>query len=339
VRKIRLPLLQHPGTRLPYVRATRVTTHVEHTPHPEPGGASDGADAGAQVVAVIVTRHRPDTLPRSLRALSSQRRRPDHVVVVDNGPDAEVPDLLADGDLPWTYLPSQRNLGGAGGFALGILHALALGADWVWLADDDGYPVGDDVLDTLLATAREHQLGMVSPLVVDADDHDRLAFPLRRGASWATARDELGGGMLPGYAALFNGALFAAGALERVGVPDLRLFVRGDEVDMHRRVARSGVAFGTALDASYAHPTGQLEWRETLGGRTRVLVPDDDAKRFFTFRNRGFLTSQPGMRRYAAFDLLRYAWYFLAQRRDPAAFRDWVRLTREGRAERFSRPG
>jgi rhamnopyranosyl-N-acetylglucosaminyl-diphospho-decaprenol beta-1,3/1,4-galactofuranosyltransferase len=324
------------------VRATRLTTHVEHTPHPEPGGASDNADSadeGAHVVAVIVTRHRPDTLPRSLRALSSQRRRPDHVVVVDNGPDAEVSDLLADAGLPWTYLPSQRNLGGAGGFALGILHALALGADWVWLADDDGYPVGDGVLDTLLATARAHRLGMVSPLVVDADDHDRLVFPLLRAFSWAPARDELGDGMLPGYAALFNGALFSAGALERVGVPDLRLFVRGDEVDMHRRVTRSGVAFGTALDAAYAHPTGQLEWRETLGGRTRVLVPDDDTKRFFTFRNRGFLTSQPGMRRYAAFDLLRYAWYFLAQRRDPAAFRDWVRLTREGRAERFSRPG
>lgn len=295
--------------------------------------------APPSVTAVIVTRHRPDTLPRSLERLAAQQRRPDHVVVVDNGPDAEVADLLRRGAVPSTYLPSVRNLGGAGGFALGILHALSLGADWVWLADDDGYPVEDTVLGDLLETARQHGLGLVSPLVVDADDHDHLAFPLRRGASWATARGDLTGELLPGIAALFNGALFSARAIEQVGVPDLRLFVRGDEVDVHRRVARSGIAFGTALGASYAHPTGQREWRPTLGGRTRVLVPDDDTKRFFTFRNRGFLTSQPGMRRYAAFDLLRYAWYFLLQRRDPRAFRDWLRLTRQGRAERFDRPG
>jgi rhamnopyranosyl-N-acetylglucosaminyl-diphospho-decaprenol beta-1,3/1,4-galactofuranosyltransferase len=318
------------------VRATRLTTDAEPAPHPDDRGGVHGA---VRVVAVIVTRNRPDTLPRSLRALSTQRRRPDHVVVVDNGPDAAVADLLERTGLETTYLPSRRNLGGAGGFALGMLHALTLGADWVWLADDDGYPVGDTVLDTLLETAQEQRLGLVSPVVVDADDHARLAFPLRRGGSWATTHAELGSGFLPGIAALFNGALFSAPALERVGVPDLRLFVRGDEVDMHRRVARSGIGFGTALAASYAHPTGQREWRPTLGGRTQVLVPDDDTKRFFTFRNRGFLTSQPGMRRYAAFDLLRYGWYFLIQRRDARAFAGWVRLTRQGRAERFGRPG
>lgn len=316
------------------MRATRLTTGREPSPHPD----DPGAPGTGRVVAVVVTRHRPDTLPRSLQRLSAQRRPPDHVVVVDNGADPEVGRLLQRGGLPATYLPSQRNLGGAGGFALGILHALSLGADWVWLADDDGYPVGDEVLATLLRTAGTHRLGLVSPVVVDADDHDRLAFPLRRGATWASSRAELGDGFLPGIAALFNGALFAASALERVGVPDLRLFVRGDEVDMHRRVARSGVAFGTALAASYAHPTGQREWRPTLAGRTRVLVPDDHTKRFFTFRNRGFLTSQPGMRRYAAFDLLRYGWYFLVQQRDPRAFGEWLRLTRAGRAERFERP-
>lgn len=318
------------------MRATRLTTNVEPTPHPDDAG---GVPGPARVVAVVVTRHRPDTLPRSLRGLAAQQPRPDHVVVVDNGPDAEVADLLDGSDLETTYLPSQHNLGGAGGFALGMLHALALGADWVWLADDDGYPVGDTVLATLLDTARQQRLGLVSPVVVDADDHARLAFPLRRGSSWATTRADLGHGFLPGIAALFNGALFSASTLERVGVPDLRLFVRGDEVDMHRRVARSGIAFGTALDASYAHPTGQREWQPTLAGRTRVLVPDDDTKRFFTFRNRGFLTSQPGMRRYAAFDLLRYGWYFLVQHRDARGFADWLRLTRQGRAERFGRPG
>lgn len=289
------------------------------------------------VVAVIVTRDRPETLERSLAALAAQTSPPDQVVVVDNGADPAVADLVhAVGGT--TYLPSLRNLGGAGGFALGTLHALAMGADWVWMADDDGYPLDDEVLARLLKTATERGLGLVSPVVVDVADPTRLAFPLRRGTSWARTRAELGDGFLPGIAALFNGALLAAGTIEQVGVPDLRLFVRGDEVDMHRRVQRSGVEFGTDLRAAYAHPAGQAEWQPVLGGRTQVLVPDDATKRFFTFRNRGFLTAQRGMRRYAGFDLLRYAWYFLVQRRDMAGFAEWARLTRAGRQEAFRRP-
>ena len=296
-----------------------------------------GQQPSVSVVAVLVTRDRPKTLRRSLAAVASQSRRPDRLVVVDNAADPDVRDLVA-GTPGTTYLPSRRNLGGAGGFALGILHALALGADWVWLADDDGFPLGDGVLDRLLQTAHQRDLGLVSPVVVDADDPDRLAFPLRSGATWARTRGDLGDGFLPGIAALFNGALFAASTLERVGVPDVRLFVRGDEVDMHRRVRRSGVAFGTDVTAAYAHPAGQSEWRSIMGGRTQVLVPDDDTKRFFTFRNRGYVTGQRGMRRYAGFDLVRYAWFFLLQRRDPRAFAEWRRLTCAGRGEAFRRP-
>lgn len=289
------------------------------------------------VVAVVVTRDRPDTLQRSLSALVAQTVPLEQVVVVDNGADPAVADLV-HAFARTTYLPSRRNLGGAGGFALGMLHALALGADWVWLADDDGYPVDDGVLGRLLETASTRGLGLVSPVVVDAEDQDALAFPLRQGLTWARSRAALGDAFLPGIAALFNGALFAARAIEQVGVPDLRLFVRGDEVDMHRRVRQAGIAFGTDVGAAYAHPAGAAEWQPLLGGRTQVLVPDDETKRFFSFRNRGFLTAQRGMRRYAAFDLVRYAWYFLVQRRDVSGFAEWSRLTRAGRQEAFRRP-
>ena len=102
------------------------------------------------ICAVVVTHRRPDDLTKSLDALCSQSRRPDHLIVVDNDHDERVRDLVAGQPLPTTYLGSRRNLGGAGGFALGMLHALSLGADWVWLADDDGRPQDTEVLATLL---------------------------------------------------------------------------------------------------------------------------------------------------------------------------------------------
>ena len=97
-----------------------------------------------------------------------------------------------------------------------------------------------------------HRVGLPCEVpVANLDDPDTLAFPLRRGLVWRRKRSELfadagseasgsdvtgetqDDDLLPGIASLFNGALFSAHALDVVGVPDLRLFFRGDEVEVH----------------------------------------------------------------------------------------------------------
>jgi GT2 family glycosyltransferase len=291
------------------------------------------------VVAVIVTRHRPELLRRSLAAIAAQTRPVDAVVVVDNGADDATEKVVRDSTLPVTYLPSRRNLGGAGGFALGMLHALAQGADWVWCADDDGRPGDDEVLATLLAAAERHGLAEVSPLVTDESDPDRLAFPLRRGLRWRRRRSDFAGlDLLPRYASLFNGALFRAEALDVVGVPDYRLFFRGDETEIHRRMLRAGLPFGTCPQATYVHPEGTAEFRPILGGRLSAQYPADEVKRYFTYRNRGYLMAQPGMRWLLPLEVVRFGWFFLVSRRDRAGWSEWRRLTRAGRQERMTRP-
>ncbi|MXP21601.1 glycosyltransferase [Gordonia sp. HNM0687] len=295
-----------------------------------------------QVIAVVVTHRRVELLDGSLAVIANQDRPVDRLIVVDNADEPEVADLVARQPIPTTYLGSQRNLGGAGGFALGMLHALALGADWIWCADDDGRPDGPTVLSTLLECAQRRGLDEVSPVVANIDDPDTLAFPLRRGVVWRRKRSELftddDSDFLPGIASLFNGALFSARAIEEVGVPDLRLFFRGDEVEIHRRLQRSGLAFGTCLTAGYLHPDGSEEFRPILGGRMHTQYPDNPTKRYFTYRNRGYLMSQPGLRKLIPQEYARFGWYFLVQQRDPQGFAEWVRLRRLGRRERFTRP-
>lgn len=289
------------------------------------------------VVTVVVTRHRTELLADSLKMIATQTRPPDHLVVVDNGPDQPAREVVAACPVPTTYLVSHRNLGGAGGFALGMLTALAMGAEWVWLADDDGRPGDETVLATLLGEARRRNLAEVSPVVADINTPDRLAFPLRRGLTWKRTTQELGTDFLPGIASLFNGALFRASALDVIGVPDYRLFVRGDEVEMHRRLLRSGLPFGTSLKVSYLHPDGSAEFKPMLGGRFHAQDPGDAIKRYYTYRNRGYLLSQPGMRKIGALEVIRFGLYFLGVRKDPKAFLEWLRLVRQGRAERFFR--
>ncbi|WP_067570719.1 galactofuranosyltransferase GlfT1 [Nocardia acidivorans] len=293
----------------------------------------------ARIVAIVVTHKRKDLLAESLKVLSTQTRAIDHLIVVDNGNEAEVGELVRNQPIESTYLGSAHNLGGAGGFALGMLHALTMGADWVWLADDDGRPDGPEVLATLFDCAKRHQLVEVSPVVADIDDPDRLAFPLRRGVVWRRFRSELGDeDFLPGIASLFNGALVSAEAVDIIGVPDLRLFVRGDEVEVHRRLVRSGLPFGTCLQTAYLHPNGSEEFKPILGGRMHTQYPDDPVKRYFTYRNRGYLMAQPGMRKLLPQELARFGWFFLMQQKDPQGFMEWLRLQRLGRREQFRKP-
>ncbi|RNE48220.1 glycosyltransferase [Corynebacterium alimapuense] len=289
--------------------------------------------------AVIVTHKRVDLLRASLEQVVNQTHPVDWVVVVDNGCEDEVQSLVAElaGERA-VYLPSRTNLGGAGGFAYGFLTALALGADAIWCADDDGRPADEHVLSLLFDVAETHRLHEVSPVVCNINDSDRLAFPLRQGLVWRRKRAELEGDFLEGIASLFNGALISAEAMEIIGVPDYRLFIRGDEVEYHRRLVRSGLSFGTALTTAYLHPDGSEEFKPILGGKMHTQYPDNESKRYFTYRNRGYIMSQPGMRKLLPQEYARFAWFFLIQRRDLAGFREWLRLHHQGRKERFTRP-
>ena len=333
---------------------------TQHTPDAgEHSGSATREDSprnegdARRVVAVVVTHRRLEQLRASLAVVCGQTRPIDHLVVVDNADEHVVRELVESQPVESTYIGSKHNLGGAGGFALGMLHALATGADLVWCADDDGRPEGPEVLATLLGCMDRHGLAEVSPVVCDLDDPDRLAFPLRRGLVWRRHRSELFTGdggdgpggdpegtvdLLPGIASLFNGALFTADCLDRVGVPDLRLFIRGDEVEVHRRLVRSGVPFGTCLTTAYLHPQGSDEFKPILGGRMHTQFPEDPVKRHFTYRNRGYVLTQPGNRRLIPQEILRFGWYFLVTRRDPAGLREWLRLQRLGAGERFDKP-
>ena len=293
------------------------------------------------VAAVIVTHNRVELLEASLRQVANQEgAEVAHVVVVDNGNDPAVRELVESvcGSRAH-YVGSATNLGGAGGFALGFLTALSLGADAIWCADDDGRPADEHVLATLQEVAEREGLEEISPVVCNIEDPERLAFPLRQGLVWRRTLSELEGSFLPGIASLFNGALISARAMEVIGVPDYRLFIRGDEVEYHRRLVRSGLPFGTCLTCAYLHPDGSDEFKPILGGKMHTQYPDNEFKRYFTYRNRGYIMSQPGMRKLLPQEYARFGWFFLVQKKDPKGFAEWLRLHALGRREQFRRPG
>ncbi|MCL7406845.1 glycosyltransferase family 2 protein [Paradonghicola geojensis] len=89
-----------------------------------------------KLAAVIVTHNRADKLAKVLQALRSQTRVPDAIYVINNAST----DYTGEVAVGVEYLRLPENIGGAGGFNLGMKRAYADGADLVWVSDDDAYP-------------------------------------------------------------------------------------------------------------------------------------------------------------------------------------------------------
>ena len=290
-----------------------------------------------RIVAVVVTMARPRELEALLDPLDRQRPGPDATIVVENTPRRETAEVLRrHPDV--RHLVSQRNLGGAGGFAYGILSALADGATHVWLMDDDGLPLEPDCLGVLAAFSDAHRADVVSPVIVDVEDASRLAFPYLVGGRWRWTRSEVGeaGAPLRRTAHLFNGALVRADALSRYGIPDYRLFLRGDETDFLFRVLRGGGVVVTLPEVAFRHPSGDGDKVRLLGGMLHAVVPPDPSKQFYFFRNRGYVLRRHRLAAQALHDAVRYSLYFLWVRRgDFRGFARWGRTMALGMREDF----
>ena len=132
----------------------------------------------AHVAAVVVTFNRLDKLKKGIAAIRASDRRPDTIVVVDNASTDGTGDYLASiaSDPDIHIMSLTTNTGGAGGFAAGMERGYELGADFLWVMDDDCYPE-PEALRRLLeehAAVEEHLRSL--PVVAGEPRRDRVPF-------------------------------------------------------------------------------------------------------------------------------------------------------------------
>ncbi|WP_434993826.1 glycosyltransferase [Arthrobacter sp. Ld5] len=293
---------------------------TEHTP---PGRPGSGPRPLVAVAAVTYDRH--EELAQLLRSLAAQTAPIGTVALVDSGstPATDVVDAATAAGSTIHHLRSEANLGGAGGFAFAILAAIASGAEWIWLMDDDGHPEDGRCLAELLKAADEHGLDIVSPLVAATSDPSRLSFNFRINGLLTNDRAALEArGYLPGMVHFFNGALVRADVFPKIGLPDMKFFIRGDEVDFLARVRKAGLKYGTLATVAVRHPATWSEMKPIFGGFITPVIPDGDFKRFSYFRNRAYLARKYRNLRWFGADVIGFPYYFLTQR-DLRGLRSW----------------
>jgi len=263
---------------------------IDLRPIPDlPARVAEPPTDGARVVAVIVSYQPDATLDRVLDAALAQTGR---VVLVDNGSEAAVQDRLAArarDDDRLALIANAGNVGLAAAQNQGLEAALAAGADWVLLLDDDSVP-GDGMVATMLATWRglagRRRVGLLTPRLTDAEGTLRPRLLTARGR-FDLARTPLGPGAVvrDGVFAIASGSLIRARVLEVAGRMDARFFIDYVDVEFSLRLRRAGFEIVGVGDAVLTHRLGEVRTARLLG-REKTLSTHNAWRRRMIHRNR-----------------------------------------------------
>ena len=210
------------------------------------------------VAIVVVTYNRADLLVGMLDGLAAQTRPADTIVVVDNASTDRTPEVLAAATNPGLeVIRPADNLGGAGGFHLGVRTAYERGFDRIWLMDDDVVPA-PDCLSVLMAqdeaclmAVREDTAGRLAEKAATRFDL-RNPFAVRP----KTEMVETAYGTrerMPARVELenvaFEGFMVRREVVEAIGLPDPSFFIFYDDVDYALRARRAGFRIWAIRDA------------------------------------------------------------------------------------------
>jgi rhamnopyranosyl-N-acetylglucosaminyl-diphospho-decaprenol beta-1,3/1,4-galactofuranosyltransferase len=196
----------------------------------------------SRVAAVVVTWNRCQLLAEALAALQSQTVPVDSLVVVDNASNDGTQELLATHFRDVEVVRAARNLGGAGGFALGLERVLASTYDWIWLLDDDTVPT-PAALQALLSAASDYPAGrpvLLASRVVwtDGRDHPLNTPRPKLGALGAERQSARAVGCEPIRSASFVSVLVDTEAVRQRGLPMADYFLWNDDFEFTTRLIR-----------------------------------------------------------------------------------------------------
>ncbi|HEU4895282.1 MAG TPA: glycosyltransferase [Acidimicrobiia bacterium] len=245
--------------------------------------------------AVLVTFDRPAELRATLEKVLRQSRRPDRLLVVDNGAAGgagpTVTDFAGRG-LAIELLDAPENLGPAGGFALGMTEILGTAGDgdWIVLLDDDDPPYFDDALERGLSFGVEQ--ATLDPMT-GAVGLSGGRFDPRRGRVVRVGDDEIDGAVLVDHITGGGLPLYRVGALRAAGVMRSELFFGYEELELGLRLTHMGYHIYADGDAWRERKTDKRakgllppeEVSATRAARVSVGLGPTSWRRYYSLRN------------------------------------------------------
>jgi rhamnopyranosyl-N-acetylglucosaminyl-diphospho-decaprenol beta-1,3/1,4-galactofuranosyltransferase len=180
-----------------------------------------------KVALIIVTFNRLDTLKMNLDHIRKQSRKPDYVLIVENGSNDGTLEYLTN-QSEFDFLPMGQNIGWSGGLDIGMREAnRKWGVDFFWLMDDDSFP-SPMVLESLLNASRSISENAIIGLE---------GYIFKKGIP---RRQEANEGLISVDFVLVDNALVPKKLMEVVGTPDPDYFIMAEDYEYCQRAKRNG---------------------------------------------------------------------------------------------------
>lgn len=236
------------------------------------------------VIVVLNTNRRDDTLA-CLASLAESRYANQEIIVLDNdSTDGSVPAIRAA--CPKARVVSlSANLGYAGNNNVGIASAVALGAEWVLVLNEDTVLHPDCLAELVRVGASSPRIGVLGPLVfhhsepemvqsaggilgprwesvhIGQNEPDRGQFIVPRDVDWVSG----------------CGILVRAAVIEQVGMLDERFFYYWEETEWCLRARRAGWRVVHVPQARLWHKGVRRDYRPSpdityYNARNRLLM-------------------------------------------------------------------
>jgi GT2 family glycosyltransferase len=241
-------------------------------------------------IVVLSWNGRDDTLA-CLESLAALDRDDVGIVCVDNGSRDGTEAAVRERFPSLPLIQTGANLGFSGGNNAGIAHALAHGAEWVVLLNNDA-TLAPDAIDAFERAARDRpRAGVLGGKVLFKDPPDRIWFAGQRfNATLGYSGRPRGYGKPDGarYAGVVAtdravGALMAVSraAIDAAGTLDDDLFAYVEDVDWCLRIRRAGFEVLIAPDARAWHAVSAASGGEAAstnalyyGARNTIVVAE-----------------------------------------------------------------
>lgn len=216
------------------------------------------------VTFVVVTYNRRFLLEKVLNAIYNVRGSQNikNVIVVNNCSVDDTSSFLEEYSKEHKNLivsNTEKNLGGAGGFANGVTVALQTGAEWIGLLDDD-VEIHEDALltiskymerKTILACLRVNTKGEVVERA--SRKYDLSSFfclnPRKESLFEESKKIEAFKELEPVAFASFEGLFVPREVFNRIGIPHSEYFIFGDDCDFCIRARRRNYLIKIVRDA------------------------------------------------------------------------------------------
>lgn len=248
-----------------------------------------------RIAAVLATRNRKEMALGCLQCLAAQSVLPEWVIVIDNASTDGTKEALRNlSDLPFVFerIDAGENLGNAGGIERAMERAFSLGADAVWILDDDSWPE-PEALEQLLDP--QGPVGVRSSLVLEPEQ-DTPSWPfqfLDATGNWQLTTEFP---QKPGWLRIrrsWLGVLITRKVRETVGRVRGDLFLRGEDEDYPRRIEAAGYEVYLNPRSILRHPPGGKLRTLSLFGKKVVLEAGlSGDKLYYRLRNTWWMTAR-----------------------------------------------